>query len=688
MSGRNKNFRSRVRHADDDDDTPSTTTTPTTVNVNTTTTKTTNTSSTITKPPRKLSFADEEEEQEESPFTSIRRSSTKKSDRKKSSLSSSSSSHTHKSSSHKLSSTKERFSTTTPIPSSFSSSSSLFLSNVQPQAGEYTKEKLRELEKNTPSLARSRPPPPPPSSDEPLFILKGPLKPLQSSSVQQDDVEEEEEEEEGELDERDGRRGISFDDTENKLASMGIDKIRDYDPAQIEEIRAKRERLRKSKAAAPDFISLDGGSNHGAAEGLSDEEPEFQGRISLFGDNKKDGDKKGVFEIVDAIDIGVVDKRKNVKLAMEMDDDEDEEDKIWEEEQFRKGLGKRIDDGANMLLSSNVSMTNHTLQQQTYAYPQSAYQLTPTTNASIGPMIGGAIGVSRSAEVMSISQQSEVACQSMQDNIRRLQESHARTISSMTRVEENLSGSLSNITALEKSLEAGGEKFIFMQKLRDFVSVICDFLQDKAPFLEELEEQMQKLQEDRASATVERRAADDADEKMEIEPAVRAAMLVLNKGGTNVEITAAAAAAAAQAASAAVKDQSNLPVQLDELGRDLNLQKRMDMIRRAEARKRRKAKADLRRAPSVGDDNAYHHVEGESSTDESDSESTSYQSNRHELLQTAALIFSDASDKYSQLSVVKERFERWKKIYSSSYRDAYMSLSAPAIFSPYAFIIV
>ena len=57
------------------------------------------------------------------------------------------------------------------------------------------------------------------------------------------------------------------------------------------------------------------------------------------------------------------------------------------------------------------------------------------------------------------------------------QESQARTISLLTKADENLSASLFNITALAKSLSAAGEKFIFMQKLRDFVSVICEFLQ-------------------------------------------------------------------------------------------------------------------------------------------------------------------------------------------------------------------
>ena len=143
-----------------------------------------------------------------------------------------------------------------------------------------------------------------------------------------------------------------------------------------------------------------------------------------------------------------------------------------------------------------------------------------------------------------------------------------------------------------------------------------------------------------------------------------------------------AATSAAQAAIASSREQANLPTKLDEFGRDLNLQKRMDMKRRAEARKRRRSQYDSKRLASMEVD-GHQKVEGESSTDESDSDSAAYQSNRDLLLQTAEQIFSDAAEEFSQLSVVKQRFEEWKRDYSATYRDAYMSLSIPAIFSPY-----
>ncbi|KAF9591725.1 hypothetical protein IFM89_006071 [Coptis chinensis] len=376
MSSRNKNFR-RVRHADDEETPPPT----------------------KTKPPRRLSFADEEEDVTRKPTSSSSKLNTRK----------------PSSSSHRL---------TTP------KTTSSFVTNVQPQTGQYTKEKLLELEKNTPTLSRPRHPP--------LFILKGLVKP-ESAKDQDNDKEEL---------------------LEDGLAILGIDQIDVLDQAAINAIRAKRERLRKSRAVASDYISLDGGSNHGEAEGLSDEEPEFQGRIALL------GDKKGVFESVDEIEM------RNGNVKVEVDEDE-EEDNIWEEEQFRKGLGKRIDDGSSIVNNSG-SVSSQNVQQQSYGYHGTGYQ--STHSATIGPVIGGSLGVSRSAEVMSISQKAQIATQAMQQNIKRLQESHGRTTSSIDKVEESLSSSLSNITDLEKSLSAAGEKFIYMQKLRDFVSVICDFL--------------------------------------------------------------------------------------------------------------------------------------------------------------------------------------------------------------------
>ncbi|KAD3067203.1 hypothetical protein E3N88_35083 [Mikania micrantha] len=205
-----------------------------------------------------------------------------------------------------------------------------------PQAGVYTKEALLELQKNSKSLggstARSRPPLP---KSEPVIVLKGMIKPVVDDSL----------------------TGRKYDDGESDRDDS-LDRGVIPDQAMIDAIRAKRERLRQSRAAAPDFIALEGGSNHGEAEGLSDEEPEFQGRSALIGE--KNDIKKGVFEDV-VVDLGKTTIRKETEVNFSdnrVDDEEDEEDKMWEEEQFRKGLGKRMDEGV-VTRGSNLTEDAH-----------------------------------------------------------------------------------------------------------------------------------------------------------------------------------------------------------------------------------------------------------------------------------------------------------------------------------------
>ncbi|CAL9773804.1 unnamed protein product [Musa acuminata subsp. burmannicoides] len=585
--------------------------------------------------PKRLSFADdEEEENDDSPATVRRPARTP-----------ASSSATF----HKHTSAKDRSKAShlaPPIPS-----------NVQPQVGEYTKERLLELQKNARPLGSTSRPQRPQAAAEPKS--KKPDPPAEPV------IDEEEEE-----DEEDDHNG-------GPLTGMRLPVIPDQ--ATIEAIRAKRQQLQQPRHAAPDYISLDGGmpSSHPSAGASSDEEDnDFQERIALFGDKVDDGSKKGVFETIgqriNAAEVRFVDGGLS-KVHDNVDDDEDEEERKWEEEQFRKGLGRRIDEASTQRVNYSIP-TIPAIQPLPTAYTGVTHQ--PSVSS-----MSTSFGVSRSAEVMSISQQAEVATRALQESISKLKESHKMTMNSLVKTDTNITEALSEITNLEKSLKAADDKYVFMQQFRDFISVMCDFLNDKAYFIEELEEQMQKLHEKRALAVVERRAADISDDSNEVEAAVNAAIAVLNKGSGSAYI--AAATAAAQAANAAAQESADLPVELDEFGRDINLKLRMDFARRAESRKRRKAWAESKRITYIGKDNVSQQIEGELSTDESDSESNAYISSRNELLQTAEEIFSDASEEYSNLTTVKERFERWKSHYLSSYRDAYVSLSIPSLFSPY-----
>lgn len=204
-----------------------------------------------------------------------------------------------------------------------------------------------------------------------------------------------------------------------KFASVGIQNGKDSlipDEDTIRAIRAKRERLRQARPAAQDYISLDGGSNHGAAEGLSDEEPEFRGRIAMFGE-KAEGGKKGVFEEVD-------DRGGDGRFKGEVVEEEDEEEKMWEEEQFRKGLGKRMDEGSARVGGAEVPVVQ-VAQQQKFVVPSAAtvYGAVPNAAAaaaSVSSSIGGTIQPSPALDVMPMSQQAEIARKALLDNVRRL----------------------------------------------------------------------------------------------------------------------------------------------------------------------------------------------------------------------------------------------------------------------------
>lgn len=57
------------------------------------------------------------------------------------------------------------------------------------------------------------------------------------------------------------------------------------------------------------------------------------------------------------------------------------------------------------------------------------------------------------------------------------QESHGRTKSELHRTEEMLSSSLSGVASLEQSLSNASEKYLYMQELRNYFAILCDFLQ-------------------------------------------------------------------------------------------------------------------------------------------------------------------------------------------------------------------
>ncbi|CAI5952768.1 unnamed protein product, partial [Closterium sp. NIES-64] len=248
---------------------------------------------------------------------------------------------------------------------------------------------------------------------------------------------------------------------------------------------------------------------------------------------------------------------------------------------------------------------------------------------------------------------------------------------------------------------------------------------DKAALIEELEESLQQLQEERANAAFNRRRADLVDELAQAEAATSAAAAAMAQGAGTV--TAAAAAAAAAEAVVEGGGAAGGRVELDEFGRDVNLQKRLEFQRRVAARERRHAKAEARRA-GRGEAEGGEEVEeveiltaadavfADAAEEYSRIERVKERMERWKQqqhpkplglpatdstlsipprtlllppkmrclqMQQRNAVFADAAEEYSRIERVKERMERWKQQHPSAYRDAYASMSAPALFAPF-----
>ncbi|KAK9800230.1 hypothetical protein WJX73_001691 [Symbiochloris irregularis] len=283
-------------------------------------------------------------------------------------------------------------------------------------------------------------------------------------------------------------------------------------------------------------------------------------------------------------------------------------------------------------------------------------------------------------EMAAVAADGEAALASLSRGLERLQNAKKQAQHNLTRTQTNLQDSIAAVARLETELTAAGDKYTFMQEMRAYIADVCDMLQAKAPVGEELEDQLMKLAAQRAETYANRVAADEADEGEAASAAVTAALGVLSRSGAMAAASAAADNAWQQAEGAANGSDSG-PVELDEFGRDVGLSRRQEAAHRAARRRERLAARKAVQQRSQGD--AEHH-QGDVTTDESDDEVSHFDVRRREILETAQQVFSDAADEFSSLPAVKGQLQRWRASYPSAYRDAYVGLSAPALFAPFA----
>jgi GC-rich sequence DNA-binding factor len=63
------------------------------------------------------------------------------------------------------------------------------------------------------------------------------------------------------------------------------------------------------------------------------------------------------------------------------------------------------------------------------------------------------------------SQQADIASKALQENIRKLKETHKTTVDSLARTDTHLNEVLSEISSPESGLQGAEKKFVYMQEL-------------------------------------------------------------------------------------------------------------------------------------------------------------------------------------------------------------------------------
>ena len=103
-------------------------------------------------------------------------------------------------------------------------------------------------------------------------------------------------------------------------------------------------------------------------------------------------------------------------------------------------------------------------------------------------------------------------------------------------------------------------------------------------------------------------------------------------------------------------------------------------IRRAAEREGRRTR---RRRDRERIDIKNSHLDGMSTDDEiPDHEASLYKTQLEQIDADASMVFDDATDEFSRLEVILERFELWRQRDYDAYKDTYFSLCLPKILGP------
>lgn len=244
----------------------------------------------------------------------------------------------------------------------------------------------------------------------------------------------------------------------------------------------------------------------------------------------------------------------------------------------------------------------------------------------------------------------------------------------ISRAAQNLKDNDARIQEDESLLRELNADFFQAQKMKNYVEALCSLLEEKSPIIEELQDQLLKSRSSRAASKAERHRIRLQELLLCASKGVESAAEVLGRGGLETEARVVADKAVSEAESD-LCDGKHIPVELDEFGRDLNVDKRMKIKDRIVSMNGVFAAMDI----TIQHDG----VIGEVSDDESDGEVATFQQRAQDIMTESRTLFDDSKEEYCDIEAIKKNLESWKHSYAGQYDSTFMGLSAPALFAPF-----
>eukprot|EP00299_Pterocystis_sp_00344_P020007 c9867_g1_i1.p1 GENE.c9867_g1_i1~~c9867_g1_i1.p1 ORF type:complete len:873 (+),score=283.24 c9867_g1_i1:49-2667(+) len=233
---------------------------------------------------------------------------------------------------------------------------------------------------------------------------------------------------------------------------------------------------------------------------------------------------------------------------------------------------------------------------------------------------------------------------------------------------EKLENSSEATVDFEKNLSTLNSKYMFFQKTRDTVLDLLDCLDAKVPEIDACSAKIRNVRQRRRRHQRRAFALAIKDEIDEFEA------LVSNSKPVVVEEEPGKGSGSDSEHSKSDPEDSAV----DEFGRDKNYVKNTQRRQRMEERRKRIEKKKNVREESSDPTDA-----GMSSESEGGSDGEYWENAQIEALNASKNLMDEVDDEFKTVESIKTALEQWKRHYSDSYKQCFVSMCLPTLFSPY-----